>query len=118
MQDDYHLLTVLRYIEANPLRAGLAERAGGWQWSSFTARECNRCDGLLSDWPLDRPKDWGATVEEVLDDTTLANVRGSIERGRPYGEASWTTRMAGLLGLAGTLLPRGRPPKDQKTINN
>ena len=109
VQDDYHLLTVLRYVEANPLRARLAARAGGWQWSSFKAREFNQADGLLSDWPLDRPLDWGTTVEEVLADTTLADVRRSIERGRPYGEPSWTTRIANLLGLAGTLLPPGRP---------
>jgi putative transposase len=111
VQDDYHLLTVLRYVEANPLRAGLARQAAAWRWSSFTARERNEAEGLLSDWPLDRPGDWGTTVEEVLEDTTLAGLRQSIERGRPYGEASWTRRIAGLLGLAGTLLPRGRPAK-------
>jgi putative transposase len=34
VQDDGHLLTVLRYVEANALRGGLAERAGEWRWSS------------------------------------------------------------------------------------
>jgi putative transposase len=112
VQDDHHLLTVLRYVEANPLRAGLARRADAWQWSSFTARAREGAnDGLLSDWPLDRPVDWGATVEEVLDDRTLANLRHSIDRGCPYGETSWTNRVAGLLRLTGTLLPRGRPAK-------
>jgi putative transposase len=108
VQDDYHLLTVLRYVEANPLRAGLAHQAGGWRWSSFAARERNPTDGLLSDWPVDRPGDWGGTVEEVLDDTILAEVRGSIKRDRPYGEASWTTQIATLLGLTATLPSRGR----------
>jgi putative transposase len=108
VQDDYHLLTVLRYVEANPLRAGLAHQAGGWRWSSFAARERNPTDGLLSDWPVDRPGDWGATVGEVLDDTILAEVRGSIKRDRPYGEASWTTQIATLLGLTATLPSRGR----------
>ncbi len=35
IQDDDHLLTVLRYIEANPLRTGIVERAGDYPWSSF-----------------------------------------------------------------------------------
>src|SRR3990172_7915988 len=34
IQQDEHLLTVLRYIEANPLRARLVKRAEDWRWSS------------------------------------------------------------------------------------
>ncbi len=34
-QEDEHLLTVLRYIERNPLRAGLVDRAEAWRWSSL-----------------------------------------------------------------------------------
>ena len=34
IQEDAHLLTVLRYIERNPVRAGLATRAERWPWSS------------------------------------------------------------------------------------
>ncbi len=34
-QEDEHLLTVPRYIERNPPRAGLVERAEAWRWSSL-----------------------------------------------------------------------------------
>jgi putative transposase len=34
IQEDEHLLTVLRYIERNPVRADLLERARQWPWSS------------------------------------------------------------------------------------
>src|SRR5262249_45068832 len=34
-QEDEHLLTILRYIERNPLRAGLVDRAEAWPWSSL-----------------------------------------------------------------------------------
>ena len=37
IQDDEHLLTVLRYIEANPLRAQMVKRAEDYAWSSFRA---------------------------------------------------------------------------------
>ena len=33
IQEDEHLLTVLRYIERNPVRADLAGRAQDWPWS-------------------------------------------------------------------------------------
>ena len=35
IQEDGHLLAVLRYIERNPLRAGLVGRAEEWRWSSL-----------------------------------------------------------------------------------
>lgn len=37
VQSDGHLLAVLRYVEANPLRAGLVRRAEEWAWSSAAA---------------------------------------------------------------------------------
>ena len=35
IEGDEHLLEVLRYIEGNPLRAGLVDRAQDWEWSSL-----------------------------------------------------------------------------------
>ena len=35
IEQDDHLLTVLRYAERNPLRAGLVSRAERWRWSSL-----------------------------------------------------------------------------------
>src|SRR5271165_906685 len=37
IQQDEHFLTVVRYVERNPLRAGLVERAQDWRWSSLRA---------------------------------------------------------------------------------
>src|SRR2546429_218454 len=36
--EDDHLLTVLRYVERNPLRAGLVRSAAKWRWSSLGQR--------------------------------------------------------------------------------
>lgn len=38
VQDDEHLLTVMRYVERNPLRAGLVARAEDWTWGSAFLR--------------------------------------------------------------------------------
>ena len=35
VEDDDHLVTVLRYVERNPLRAELVSRAEDWKWSSL-----------------------------------------------------------------------------------
>ena len=55
-QDD-HLLTVLRYIERNPVRAGLTASAVDWPWSSVRERLVDR-GGLLAPLPLTLPTDW------------------------------------------------------------
>jgi putative transposase len=108
VQENYHLLTLLRYVEANPLRAGLAERAGQWPWST---------DGLLageyaplfSPWPLPRPANWSDLVEARWTDAELSQIRTSVQRGRPLGEETWTEQTARRLGLELTLRPTGRP---------
>lgn len=38
IQDDEHFIAVCRYVEQNPLRARLVERAEDWQWSSLGLR--------------------------------------------------------------------------------
>ena len=119
VETDPHLLCVLRYVEANALRAALARRAADWRWCSYAARlrlldEPDHRDlaGLLSDWPVDRPADWAALLEEMMPGSDLAVVRHSVERGSPFGTGPWVQRVAALLGLESTLRPRGRPRKD------
>jgi putative transposase len=109
IQEDPHLLLVLRYVERNALRAGLVDRAEQWRWSSL-GRRC-RAEGLewLSEWPVDRPEDWTAFVNEPQSAGELAALRQSVDRGRPFGEADWQRRIVHRLDLAWTFRPRGRP---------
>ena len=70
-----------------------------------------RCNELLADWPVDRPRRWLAVVneEQEQDKELESGVKLSIERGRPYGSEKWVQRMAGTLNLRQSLRPRGRP---------
>ena len=56
MQTDEHLLTVLRYVERNPVRAGIVERAVDWRWSSLNTWRTpgHELSPLLSDWPPEK----------------------------------------------------------------
>jgi putative transposase len=115
-QDDLHLLTLLRYVESNPLRAArpLARRPGGWRWCSFALRAAGDPDRLLDEWPVEMPRDWEALVAEPLEDRRRERPLTSLARGRPFGDEKWTTRAAGRLNLSHTLRPRGRPPKPKQ----
>lgn len=111
IQQDYHLLTVLRYVERNPRRAGLADRAENWPWSSLHALLQRDTKGLLTAGPVSRPRHWLALVNEVEPELDIARVRTCVNRGRPFGSSAWSEQAAATLGLESTVRPRGRPPK-------
>jgi len=100
VQSDAHFLTLCRYVERNPLRAGLVDTAEHWPWSSLSQRGKN-CDiPQLSDWPILQPSDWLARVNALNEEQRdLEEVRLCIRRNRPYGERRWSEEVARTLGL-------------------
>lgn len=111
VQTDEHFLMVSRYVERNALRAKLVTRAEDWRWSSVWRR--NQRDAKLttwlSDWPVERPRDWLMRVNRPQSASDLEALRMSVQRGRPFGEEAWVKRMAKRFGMESTLRPRGRP---------
>jgi putative transposase len=55
---DVHFLTVCRYVELNPVRAGLVAKAEEWPWSSLVGSGKNCHLVQLSKWPILRPLTW------------------------------------------------------------
>jgi len=109
-QQDQHLLTVLRYVERNPVRAGLVEHAADWRWSSAGERQLSEGRAsLLSPSPVPLPSPWPDWVDLPITGAELASVRRCVKRNRPLGDDIWTRDIAGRLDLTGTLRPRGRP---------
>jgi putative transposase len=106
IQQDEHLLTVIPYVERNPLRAGLVEWAQDWKWSSLGPN----AEGPARDpGPVPRGADWLEFVNSPMTEAEVAAIRFSVRRDRPSGSDAWTTETAGLLGLEDSLRPRGRP---------
>jgi putative transposase len=110
VQEDEHLLTVLRYIERNPLRAGLVAQAQDWRWSSLRWHLQPPQLPFLHPGPVPRPPDWAAPVQAPHTDAELAALRHCAARGAPFGTEAWVGPTAAQLGLEYTLRPRGRPP--------
>jgi putative transposase len=111
IQQDYHYLTVLRYVEQNPVRAGLIDRAQNWPWSSLHALMHRDTAGLLTAGPVSRPRHWLSLVNEAEPDRDLDRLRTCVNRGCPFGSAAWNEQTAVALGLESTVHPRGRPRK-------
>lgn len=49
--DGRHLLAVMRYIECNPVRAGMVEKAHQYRWSSYRHYAYGEVDELVDDSP-------------------------------------------------------------------
>jgi putative transposase len=121
IQSDEHALTVLRYIEANPLRAGLVTDLRDHPWSSYPAHGQGRADRLLAELPCwvglastekGRQGCWRSWVQTPLTEAELTAVRQSVSSGRPFGTPEWVGDTAAALGLQLASRPRGRPRKD------
>lgn len=115
IEKDNHFLQVCRYIERNPIRAGLAKRAQDWKWSSLWIREQGTAERrkLLSSWPVEMPisyLEWVNTLEKDEEDK-LDKIRYALKRGCPYGNDNWIKKTAKKLNLLSTLISRGRPKK-------
>jgi putative transposase len=113
VQSDDHLLSLLRYVERNPLSAGLVQQAQLWRWSSLWSRVHGEEEitALLSTWPVERPRNWTARVNAPLTAKELDRLRLSLDRGRPYGSDEWVRQTVKKLGLERTVRPEGRPRK-------
>jgi putative transposase len=104
------LLTMCRYIEANPVRSKLVKKAEAWRWSSLHLRGGGSGDeSVLAKSPVKLPPKWTALVNRPLDEMELAAARTSAQRGRPFGGDAWVARTVKSMHLEWTMRPRGRP---------
>ena len=107
------VLSVLRYVERNPVRAGLVRSAERWRWSSLWARR----SGAVAERPWltepagGLPEDWLDRVNRPQSEEEVAALVRCIRRGAPFGREQWVRRVAKELGLESCLRPRGRPRK-------
>lgn len=115
VQEDDHLLTVIRYIERNPVRAGLAGAAKEWRWSSHRRRSHSNTGLLLSELPLELPRDWQKYVDTPITDKELEKIRLSVKRQSPYGDPDWQKLVCKNHGLESTMNSMGRPRQGSRS---
>jgi putative transposase len=115
IEQDEHYYTVARYVERNPLRAGLVQRAEEWRYGSLWRRiagsDADRA--VLADWPLTLPRQWVEHVNQPQTEAEADAIRRSILRSAPFGGDAWKKRTVAALGLEHTQRPRGRPRSEK-----
>ncbi len=94
---EHYLLAVMRYIELNPVRAGMVSAPGDYPWSSYRYHARGE-SGLNADWlmphreylrlgpgPLERQAAYRAVCQEVIPDEDLAEIRACSHKGWALG---------------------------------
>ncbi len=122
IQDGDHLLVVLRYIEANPVRAAMVADPCESTWSSHRCHGAGHADPLLDSFPEweqlgrtepERRARWRRKVRGEQPAKELDGVRSSVRSGRPYGAEDWVEVISHRLGIVREPRRRGRPPREK-----
>ncbi len=117
--DGPHLAAAVRYVERNPVRAGLVARAEDWRWSS-AAGHCGLApDALVTSEPnlaavAAEHGGWSAWLSTGDEPAELSRVREATRTGRPLGEPGFVAGLEERLGRRLTAAPVGRPRKTKK----
>jgi putative transposase len=112
--DERHQWEALRYVELNPVRAGLVREAADWHWSSAAAHMTgvDRTGILdLTDWSRRWNNEaWRDALDQGIEDADLLErIRAATRTGRPAAGDDFVRQLeAGTLRM---LRPRRRGPK-------
>lgn len=111
VQGDRHLLTVLKYIERNPVRAKLTRHVDEWRWGSAWIRQRGTAKqrALLSGLPTLLPSDYLQWVNTNDNEDDLVTLRGAVSKGTPFGNPTWTSHMIATHDIGATARKPGRP---------
>lgn len=114
--DGAHLLAAARYVELNPVRAGLAARPQDWTWSSARGHLAGRDDGLATVAPLlAMVGDWAAFLDGAGNDAegaAFAALRRHERTGRPLGDDAFVARLEAATGRTLSRRKPGPKPRD------
>ena len=91
--DEGYVYAAVRYVERNPLRARIVEKAEDYPWSSARAHAQRRNDSVLSDfYLLEEISDWADYLREDEREEDLKILRRHGSVGRPLGKPEFMTR--------------------------
>lgn len=102
LHDEKYWMTCLRYVELNPVRAGLVAAPELYRWSSYRTHAVGRPDPLVRPHSLylaigataaDRQQAWRTVCESPIQDGQLARIRHAIHAGKALSESAFSKEL-------------------------
>jgi putative transposase len=118
VDDERYLLSCMRYIELNPVRAGLAGTPADYPWSSFKANALGRFDPLVTPHPVYlgladreavRRRCYRDLFDTALPEEDVESIRDATQNGWAVGSAAFRQRVTSFARRS-ERLRTGRPP--------
>lgn len=120
VQAEDYLLLCQRYIELNPVRAGMVDDPAHYRWSSYRANGLGQADPLLSPHEvylqlahddMARREAYRALFRPELDNEAIGDIRLALTQGQPLGNSRFIDSIERTTGMRREPKPRGRPRK-------
>ncbi len=118
VSDDQYLLVSMRYIELNPVRAGMVQTPDAYHWSSYQANAQGAIDELLTPHPLylqlatssgARLTTYKSLFDAHIQQNQLNDIRQAWQTGTPLGDDRFREKVEKKLKLKVGQARRGRP---------
>ena len=115
-----YLLACYRYIELNPVRAGMVEEPGYYAWSGFQSNGLARSDALitahaeylnLGETPSQRAKNYRMLFQQPITDAEISSIRDYVQSGTPLGGNRFKEEIEAALSVSVGRPHRGRPAR-------
>lgn len=125
VQAETYLLTCMRYIELNPVRAGMMNDPGQYRWSSYRHNGLGQIDTRISQHPLytalgadgpGRQAAYRALFRSQLDDEAIAEIRLALSQGQPLGSDRFGDAMCAATGIRRSQKRPGRPASGSSQV--
>lgn len=124
VQEEHYLLTLYRYIELNPVRAGMVTSPADYPWSSYPINALGKhsdlcqphaCYLALADSAAERRQTYRALLSSALDDAVLTDIRRTIKSGMALGDTLFKHEVEALTGRRQHMERPGRPKGSGKS---
>lgn len=125
ISDEHYLLTCMRYIELNPVRANIVHTPGQYRWSSYRRNAQGKEDRLLVSHPLylsmgqtvmSRLEAYKALFKDHIDEQNLSDIRTTLQTGTPLGSDCFKEKIERKLKMRVGQARRGRPVSPRKWL--
>ena len=116
--DSSHFLNAVRYVELNPVRAGIVDHGESYEWSSAAAHCDLRSDSLVTNRPRSilfrRIDNWSKWLADGLTRECIEMLRRHTSQNLPCGSEEFVNELESAAGRPLHYRPRGRPPAPPK----
>ena len=123
IDSERYLLSCMRYIELNPVRAGMVDHPGDYPWSSYRINAQGAAHELLIPHPLyhrlgrsagERQTAYRQLFRAHLSRADIDAIRETTNKGWVLGNERFSARIEALTGRRAAPLPRGRPRGEER----